>query len=366
MLELDLADALSSRDLPRAATIADDAADRAAVAGDTTGELLARVGAASYRLTLEIEPDVDDLEELVRRALPLLEQAENHAGLAYVWAALGLGVANSRGRFEDWAHAAEEAIRCSRLSGRGSADLRSLPDALTFGPRPAEEALRTLDAHLPGNVHPWPLLCRAWLLTMLARFDEADEIAREAGNRLHDLTGDARADCLLGLIAGTAGRHEDAAAHLRLFCDMLEARGQRGFLSVFAPLLGRSLCALGRYDEAEPFAQLGRELIADEKDPAGQMVWRQVLALVEAHRGNYAEAERLAREAVAIGDDIDGLNAQGDALCDLAEVLHAAGRADEADATFAEALERYERKENFAQAAQVRDRLAELNDAART
>jgi tetratricopeptide (TPR) repeat protein len=122
---------------------------------------------------------------------------------------------------------------------------------------------------------------------------------------------------------------------------------------------------LGRYDEAEPFALLARDFAADEKDPAGQMFWRQVLALVEAHRGNYAEAERLAREAVAIGGDTDGLNGQGDALCDLAEVLLAAGRADEADATFGEALERYERKQNFAQAAQVRDRLTELNDAAR-
>ena len=93
------------------------------------------------------------------------------------------------------------------------------------------------------------------------------------------------------------------------------------------------------------------------------MPWRQVLALVEAHRGNYAEAERLAREAAAIADSTDGLNMQGDALCDLGEVLHAAGRADEADAAFAQALERFESKENFAKVAQARDRLAELDTA---
>jgi TolA-binding protein len=55
---------------------------------------------------------------------------------------------------------------------------------------------------------------------------------------------------------------------------------------------------------------------------------------------------------------------QGDALCDLAEVLHAAGQTDEAEAALAQALERYQQKENLAQAAQVRDRLAELRDAA--
>jgi hypothetical protein len=41
-------------------------------------------------------------------------------------------------------------------------------------------------------------------------------------------------------------------------------------------------------------------------------------------------------------------------------VLHAAGRTEEAAATFGQALERYDRKHNLAQAAQVRDRLAEL------
>jgi Flp pilus assembly protein TadD len=86
-----------------------------------------------------------------------------------------------------------------------------------------------------------------------------------------------------------------------------------------------------------------------------------VQALVDAHRGRFSEAERLAREAVALSEGTDGLNWQGDALCDLAEVLHAAGRDDEAEATFAQALERYERRRNLAQGTQVRDRVAALN-----
>ncbi len=92
------------------------------------------------------------------------------------------------------------------------------------------------------------------------------------------------------------------------------------------------------------------------------MLWRQVQALVDSSRGHHAEAEQLAREAVAITERTDALNWQGDALTDLAEVLHAAGRSDEADATLTQALERYERKMNLAQAAQTRDRLAELRD----
>ena len=132
-----------------------------------------------------------------------------------------------------------------------------------------------------------------------------------------------------------------------------------------APRLGRSLCALGRHDEAEPLAQRGREL-GDEQDVVTQMLWRQVQALVHASRGEHERAQVLAREAVAIAEQTDGLSFQGDALCDLAEVLHAARRTDDAAATFEQALERYERKKNRAMVPQVRESLATLRREAPT
>ena len=64
-----------------------------------------------------------------------------------------------------------------------------------------------------------------------------------------------------------------------------------------------------------------------------QAHWRRVLALIHAHRGEHADGRALAREAVALAEQTDGLNMQGDALCDLAQVLQAAGRNDEATAT---------------------------------
>ena len=69
---------------------------------------------ASSRHTRACTPttdaDVDELERLAQLALPLLEEAEDHAGLGHVWAALG-GVANFRVRFEDRARATEQALR---------------------------------------------------------------------------------------------------------------------------------------------------------------------------------------------------------------------------------------------------------------
>jgi class 3 adenylate cyclase/tetratricopeptide (TPR) repeat protein len=362
MLEIDLANAYTVRDAAKAAAIADAAAKRARASADVIGELLARVSGGYHRSQFDADPHFVELEHLARTVLPLLEQEENHAGLNYIWEAFGL-VANFHCRYEDGTHAAEQALRYGRLSRRRDMNLFGFGASLVRGPRPADDALRTLDELLPENPHPQQLLCRAELLTMLARFDEANQIAREAGDRFRDLTGDDSADDSLASIAGIAGRHEEAAVHLRRYCDMLEARGLRPALSTYAPALGHSLCALQRYDEAEQLARLGRELGA-EQDIVTQCLWRQVQALVDTHRGQLSDAEQLAREAVALTERTDALNWQGDALCDLAEVLSAAGRQDEAEATFAEALERFVRKRNLAQAAQVRDRAAALGLAA--
>ena len=89
-----------------------------------------------------------------------------------------------------------------------------------------------------------------------------------------------------------------------------------------------------------------------------QMLSRQVRAKVLARRGEHAEAERLAREAVAIGEGTDALNWQGDAHADLAEVLLLGGKAEEAAAALEQALDRYERKGNLVMARRMRDRMA--------
>jgi class 3 adenylate cyclase len=357
-LELDLARVFFMADPQRAAALAEAALEHAQAAGDEGGAALARVVAAERRLFFAADADVDELEALAGAALPLLEQAGDHAGLAHVWNALALGVANSRGRFEDMAHASEQAIRHARLAGHPHSVLFALPLALILGPRPADEALRALDAALPENPSPPDMLLRAVLVAMLGRFDEAWPLAREANDRLRALRGNSE-ELWLADIATLAGDYEAAARYLRRSCESMETRGIRGILSGCAAELGRVLCARGLYDDAEPLAQLGRQL-ADENDVWAQQRWRQAEALVDAASGKHAEAERLAREAVAIAERTDGLNHQGDALSDLAEVLHAADRTNEAAAALEQAVERYERKKNLAMAARAHERLATL------
>jgi class 3 adenylate cyclase/tetratricopeptide (TPR) repeat protein len=319
------------------------------------GEALGCVATAMYRLAFD--PDVDVLATGARRAVRILEEVEDHAGLVTVWNALA-SVANFRGRLDDCAHAAEQCIRHLRAAGQRSAQLFGLGPSLFHGPRPADEALRTLDEALPESPHPLGLLYRSGLLGMLGCLDEAWALAAPAAEQLPEL-GDMSAPEWLAEIAELAGDYEAAARYGKETCEIYEARGQTTFLSTYGPKLGRSLCTLGRFHEAEPLARLGREL-GHEQDLVTQTLWRQVQARVYAHRGEHSEAERHAREAAEIAERTDGLNLQGGALCDLAEVLAAADRDDEAVRAFEQALERYERKKNLAMLAQVRPKLEEL------
>ncbi len=361
-LELDLASALW-RDRQEAAAVANAAAERARAAGDTTGETLARMAEAFHRSWFLPDPDIDELVTRARNALPLLEQSGDHAGLVHVWFALGYGVANFRARWDDWAHAGEQALRNARLAGRPSTGLFE-ELALASGSRPADEALERLDAHARENPLPPTQLIRAWLLAMLGRFEEARPIAEEARDRILQLTGAHWVDWIPGEIAALGGDHESAVAYLQPFCNFLEKRQQRFYLSSVATMLGRELCRVGSYDEAERSVLLVRKL-GVRQNTLAEAAWRQVQALVHASRGDHDEAEGLAHEAIAIMEQSDGLNYQGDAFCDLAEVLAVAGRTDEAAEALEQALERYERKKNLAMVAQVRPKLEALREEAR-
>ena len=91
-LELDLAQSLQWVDLEKAAAVADRAAASAGAAGDEAGRLLALTVAGFFRSIYAVDPDVDELERVAKAALPLLEEAHDHAGLVHVWDAKGYGV----------------------------------------------------------------------------------------------------------------------------------------------------------------------------------------------------------------------------------------------------------------------------------
>jgi Flp pilus assembly protein TadD len=122
-------------------------------------------------------------------------------------------------------------------------------------------------------------------------------------------------------------------------------------------MLAPALYGLDRLEEAEAAAGRSQALGASD-DVTTQMFWRQVQAKVLARRGGRAEAERLAREAVALGEPTDALVWKGDSWADLAEVLEVVGKHDEAKAALERALALYERKGNVVSAKRIRARLS--------
>ena len=90
------------------------------------------------------------------------------------------------------------------------------------------------------------------------------------------------------------------------------------------------------------------------------MLSRQVRAKVLARRGETQQAERFAREAIALAEGTDQPSQQGDAYADLGEVLALAGRAYEATTALEQARACYERKGNFASTQRTQKRLAAL------
>jgi tetratricopeptide (TPR) repeat protein len=358
-LEAALAQALGHTELARASAVADAAAKRAEETGAETGAALARTVAAHMRMQ-QGQSSPNEVERLAQEALPLLEAAGDDDGLVFVWHALG-SVANMRFSYEAWAHAQEQALRHARRAGRPVVGSFMAAVGLVMGPRPASDALVTLDALVSGQPHPGDLVMQGVLLAMLDRIEEAWAVALPADERLREL-GFFTATVWPGEIALIAGDYEAAARYLRDACEAMERAGSSAGLSTYAPILGRTLCLLGQPEEAESLAQKGREL-GDPEDLLTQQAWRQTQALIHSGRGQHADAERLAREALDFSLRGDSLAAHGDAFCDLAEVLEAAGRREEAIAAWQEALDRYQRKQVIPLARRVRERLAQLQPA---
>jgi tetratricopeptide (TPR) repeat protein len=291
--------------------------------------------------------------------LPLLEAAGDQAGLARGWDLLQGALLKTRSRYDEVEQASEQALLHAELAGEKWSYPAGIMLALMAGSRPVAEVLQRLDLLAEEYPHPRVDLYRAICLAMLDRTAEAQALGAAAAERFRELAGRRP---FFWELDEFAGNYAAAAEQLRDFCDYLAEQGRSATRSGYASVRGRMLCELGRYDEAEQLAAQGRDLDTSH-DPVLQSFWRQVAALVAAHRGEHTEAERLAREALTYSEQTGSPRIQGDAYYDLAEVLQAAGHLEEAAAAWHEALDRYERKGIIPLARRARERLSELEPA---
>jgi len=345
---------------------ADALADRATAVGDRVGELSGRIHAGIVEIYLGAEGATEELAALVEQTLPVFEAADDDLALYIAYSALA-EVADTRGQVDTGLEAFERAFTHARRAGH-------LPPGFLgrrawyrfFGSTPVSELLAWLDENEPPSGRDHFLRAyRAGALAMLGRPDEAREIL--ARSRA-ELAGGGGGVLLANITAFESVWVElwagDPAAAARFAAEgfrLHEELGERRFLSSAAGSMALAFYALDRLDEADDWAVRAADLGASDDTPNG-MLWRRVRAKVLARRGGHTEAERLAREAVAMGEDTESLNGQGDANADLAEVLLLADKPDEASAALEQAIERYERKGNLVLAQRARARLAELHD----
>jgi class 3 adenylate cyclase/tetratricopeptide (TPR) repeat protein len=344
---------------------ADALVERADAAGDRVSGLCAKIRAAVVRSNLEPQ-EWKRLAELLEQALPELEAAGDDVALYVGYTALG-DLADHSGRMDAALQAFERAWAHAKRSGYEPSWLRgALAWARFAGTTPVSELLAWLDEN-EARAGPDQFFrgYRAWSFARLGRFDEARTIIAEVRRQQAERGGGALLANLNAFesvfIELLGGDPAAAAAFGAEGCRLHEELGEQPFLAAAAASLAHALYALDRLDEAEAWATRASSLA---REAWANMLWRQVRGKVLARRGKHAEAQRVAREAVAIADDTDMLDGQGDAYADLAEVLRLGGKSDEAAAALEQALERYERKGNLVSAKRARTRLAELHDAA--
>jgi tetratricopeptide (TPR) repeat protein len=354
----DLGRALCEAGQPhRAEEVLAQAVDAAHVTGYEAVAVDAAVALATVRLHIDLRVGQSEVWRELRDAIPFYERSGDEAGLARA-----LGVSGNlrywrgetEGAIEDHVRAAHHA----RNAGEWAQEAESLQGvllAMLFGPTPVEDALERIDEIAPIDERNRPLKVhvlrvRAQLEAMRGQFATARDQVEQAFALAEELGLEltlARVAMQAGPVELLAGDPVAAERRLRPAYEALERMKHWGYLSSTLPLLVDALLEQGRVDDALPLTELGRDLSVNE-DIDAQVGWRRARGKVLARLGEPDEAEGLAREAVELADRTEYLNLRAQAHADLAEVMRAAGKNEEAAAALAEAIRLYEQKGNTA------------------
>jgi tetratricopeptide (TPR) repeat protein len=173
----------------------------------------------------------------------------------------------------------------------------------------------------------------------LADHEAADRIVRDFGLPLED----ASVYMIRGGIADMYGDPIAAESAHRRSYEILDEWGDQGYLSTAAANLAASLAELGRLEEAEGFAQIGREAAAED-DVASQSGAEAAWAMVLSARGDLDGALVAARRSISAAADSDMYWGLGELHLNLARILAKASQADKAVEAAREALAFFDRK----------------------
>ena len=274
-------------------------------------------------------------------------------------------LARSEAAAEAWEEAAEHARAAGLEHERGDL-LGWIASSLVWGPAPVRAAIERCEAireEVSGDLVATADILQplAGLHAMEGRFEEARALLAAADAALEELgrTLGSAVSHHAAMVELLAGDPVAAERLMRQGYAALEGMGEKAVLSTTAAFLGQALLAQGRHEEAGQWAERSAEQ-ANEDDMHSQSMWRAVRASVLSARGDLADAERDARDALAFADRTDDTNAIADAHVVLGSVLALRGETEAARAELSSAVDLYGRKGNLVGADQVRAQLAPL------
>jgi len=355
---------VATGDLRGADALLEAEMERARAAGDDLGAAYAEV----MRLNTQTTLGTVTVEHVLRRSEELLSLFETHAD---TWGTMRATLELGRHHFF-----AGRALTAHRLlmDMRSRYPIQMLPPMVSgmalasvfWGPTPVSEALaivKSFEVDAGRVVEAFALRMAGSLRGLLGDFNAARDMLKrsmaleiELGRRPY---ADGIAGHFLGPLEMAAGNHEEAERLMLGAYERMTASGDTSFSSTVAGNIAALYVELNRWEDADRFARATLDM-SQLDDVESQAQGWSALARVQAAQGRLDEAEANARRAVEIAEGTDYLLRRGLANVDLAEVLLAAGRSDEAGRALERAIENFETKGATAYVAHARGRLSQI------
>ena len=288
----------------------------------------------------------EQVEGVARRATDVFSDAGDDAGLAIAWRMLGFmawGRGEVAGAIDAWKRSSEHASSSGERS-KAALDVAWQLIGHTYGRTPVPDALAlALTAGAEVGDFPAAKVEVLWTVAILqamagaadladAAWKESQTIARELGR---EWSGTYFGPQVRELILRLAGDLPAAIAALRDGQDAFERlTGEPSQMT--EALLALALAERG--DDAEAWTTAQRARTIEDVHPHVEPLLLRAEALVLAHRGESADAERMARDAVSKLRETEFVWLGADALMTLGDVLLQAGKSADAAASIQEAL----------------------------
>ena len=306
--------------------------------------------------------------EAAERAIPVLEESGDDSALARAWF-LASWRGGALGDFDRGEDAIRRSLDYARRANDRAAERAAYAGLanVVWGPMPVSDGFARLDEVIAMAGEDRFVDCnvasaRAAFLAMSGAPVEASE----TWGRAHATALDLGLPDLLGFIAQEgwlletiAGEHEKAERIAREAVETLTRAGAKSLRQIAADELGASLYALGRLDEAVEMVRVSQETDLGADDPFRGPSYL-TLGKIHARRGDLEEAERLVREGIRVTEPTQYLTDRAFSWLDFAEVLHPAGRIEEAASAVERAIDLFEQKGNVVSADRARTFLEDL------